>query len=86
MVSARRLKTLQGPLPCFAMQPLVGDFREPLADLAIDIVQIGELTQRPEALTGIADGALHFAFLPTRRRIARPRIEAVFASEGEKAR
>ena len=68
------------------MLPLVGDFGEPLPRLAIHIVQIGELAQRPEALTCIPDGALHFAFLPTRRRIAGPRIEAVFASEGEKAR
>ena len=44
------------------MLPQVGYFREPLADLAIDIVQIGELAQRPEALTCVPDGALHFAF------------------------
>ena len=81
-----RLKTLQGPLPGFAMLPRVGDFSKPLARLAIDIVQIGELAQWPEALTCVPDGALHFAFLPTRRRIARPRIEAIFASKGEKAR
>ena len=45
------LKAIDGPLPGFAMQPLVGDFGEPLAGLAIHIVQIGELAQRPEALT-----------------------------------
>lgn len=80
------LKTIQGPLPGFAMLPWVGDFREPLADLAIDILQIGELAQRPEALTGIADGALHFALLPAGCRIAGPRVEAVFPSKGERAR
>ncbi len=80
------LKAVDGPLPGFAMLPLVGDFREPLAGLAIHIMQIGELTQRPEVLAGIADGALHFAFFPTRRQIAGPRVEAIFAGEGEKAR
>jgi hypothetical protein len=68
------------------MLPLGGDFREPLAGLAIHVMQIGELTQRPETLACIADRALHLAFFPTRRGIAGTRVEAIFAREAEKAR
>jgi hypothetical protein len=56
------LKTLQGPLPGFAMLSLVSDFREPLASLAIHVMQVGELTQWPEVLPCIADSALYLAF------------------------
>src|SRR5690242_9390416 len=49
-------------------------------------MQIGKLTERPEVLTGVPDGALHLALFPTRCRIAGTRVEAIFASKGEKAR
>ena len=49
-------------------------------------MQIGELTQRPETLACIADGALYFAFFPARRQIAGTWVEAIFAREAEKAR
>src|SRR5208283_4611195 len=81
-----RLKAVYGPLPGFTMLPLVGDFLEPLAGLAIHVVQIGELTQRPETLACVADRALHFAFFPASRQITGPRVEAIFAREAEKAR
>ena len=80
------LESIDGALAGFAVLPLVGDFGEPLPGLAIHIVQIGELAQRPETLARIPDGALHFSFFPTRRHIAGFRIKAVFAGEGEKAR
>src|ERR1700730_18137272 len=81
-----RLKAVYRPLPGFAMLPLVGDLREPLAGLAIHVMQIGELTQRPETLACIADRTLYFAFFPARRQIAGTRVEAIFAREAEKAR
>src|SRR5205814_5616064 len=50
------------------------------------IMQIGELTQRPETLARIPDGTLNYSLFPTCRHIAGSRIKAVFAGEGEKAR
>ena len=44
------------------MLSLVSDFGEPLARLAIHVIEICELTQRPEVLAHISDGALHLAF------------------------
>jgi len=80
-----RLEAVHGPLPCFAMLALVGDFDQPLSRLAIHIVKIGELTQRPEVLTEIAEGPFDFALFPSARRIAGSRKEAVFTGAGEKA-
>jgi hypothetical protein len=44
------------------MQALIGDFGQPLPRLTIDVVQIGELAQRPEVLAKIPYGALDFSF------------------------
>ena len=72
---------------CFPMLAPVGDFGEPLARLAIDIIQIREAARGPEVLANTADaGPLHFSFLPTRGWIAGTRDEAELAREGEKAR
>ena len=68
------------------MQPLVGNFGEPLPRLTVHIMHIDEVPQRPETLARIPDGALHFSFFPTRRYIAGFRIKAIFAGEGQKAR
>jgi hypothetical protein len=57
-----------------------------LACLAIHVIEIGELTQGPEALAGISDGALHLTFFPTGRRVAGTRVEAIFAGKGQEAR
>ena len=84
--SASGLKAIHRPLAGFAMLALIGDFGQPLPRLAIHIVQIGELAQRPEVLAEIADGAFDFAFFPAAGRIAGARVEAVFASEAEEAR
>ena len=81
-----RLKTVDGPLPGFAMLPLVGDLGEPLAGLPIHVMQISKLAQGPEVLACITDRALYFAFFPARRQIAGARVEAIFAREAEKAR
>jgi hypothetical protein len=80
------LESIDGALTGFAVQSLVGDFRQPVPRLAIHIMQIGELPQWPETLARMADDALHFSFFPTCRNVAGFRIKAVFAGEGEKAR
>jgi hypothetical protein len=41
---------------------LIGNFTQPQPYLPVHVMQIGELTQRPEALPDITDGALNFAF------------------------
>src|ERR1700691_3878139 len=68
------------------MQALIGDFAQPLPDLSIHIVQIGELAQRPEVLPQVTDGAFDFPFFPSDGRIAGGRIEVVLPSEAEEAR
>src|SRR3954452_2976865 len=67
------------------MQALIGDLGQPLPDLAIDIVEIGELAQGPEVLAEITDGTFDLAFFPTTGRVAGPRVKTIFASEAEKA-
>ena len=79
------LKPIDGALAGFTVQPLVGDFRQPLPHLAIYVMQISELAQRPETLACIADGPLHFSFFPTGRQVAGLGVKGVFASKGEKA-
>jgi hypothetical protein len=67
------------------MQTLIGNLGQPLPDLAIDIVKVGELAQGPEVLPEITDGPLDLAFFPTTGRVAGSRVETIFASEAEKA-
>src|ERR1019366_9158772 len=82
-----RHKTVDRPLSCFAMHPLIGDLLQPLACLAVYIVQIGEVTKRPEVLADVPNAAaLHFSFLPSAGLIAGPRGEVKLAGEAEKAR
>jgi hypothetical protein len=81
-----RLEAFQRPFAGLAMQALIGDLGQPLPRLTIDIVQIGELAQRPEVLAKISDGALDFSFFPAAGRIAGMREEAVFTGEGEESR
>ncbi len=65
-----RLESIHRPLAGFAMFPPVGNFGQPLPDLAVDIVQVGEFTQGPKVLPQIADGPFDLTFLPSARRIA----------------
>ncbi len=60
----RRASALNRGLPRFAMHPLVSHFREPLPGLAIHIMQVRELSQGPERLACIPDGALDLSFFP----------------------
>jgi hypothetical protein len=78
------LESIDGSLARLAVLSLVSDFRQPLTRLAVHVMQVSEVSQRPETLARIADGALHFSFLPTCRHVASFRIETVFAGKGEK--
>jgi hypothetical protein len=78
-----RLEALQRTFAGLAMQALIGDFGQPLPDLTIDIVQIGELAQRPEVLAKISDSALDFSFFPAAGRIAGMREKSIFTGESE---
>ena len=51
----------------FTVQSLISDFREPLPRLTIHIVQVGELTQRPETPARIPNGPLRFSFGASRQ-------------------
>jgi hypothetical protein len=58
-------ESLAGTFSRFAVDPLVGDFLQPLPHLAIHVSQVGEGAQRPEVLAQVSDaGALDFAFFP----------------------
>ena len=69
------------------MEALIGNLGQPLSRLAVHIVQVGELAQRPEILAHVSDAAaFHFSFFPATGRIAGPRDEVVFAGEGQETR
>src|SRR5664280_168122 len=69
------------------MEAHVGDLGQPLSRLAVHIVQIGELAQRPEILAHVSDAAaFHFSFFPTTSLIAGTRDEVKFAGEGQETR
>jgi hypothetical protein len=69
------------------MHALIGDLFQPFTRLAVYVVQIGEVTKRPEVLTHVPNaGAFHFPFLPSAGLIAGPRVEVELAGEAEKAR
>src|ERR1035437_677661 len=81
------LKEVDGALASFTMQSLIGDLIAPFARLAVDVGQVGELTQGPEILADISDAsALDLSFFPTGRWIASPWVKVELTSEGEKAR
>ena len=62
-----RLKAIYWPLARLPVKALIGHFLQPLMRLAIDIVEIRELAQRPEVLANIADAdTFYFAFFPAR--------------------
>src|SRR5271157_1081866 len=68
------------------MFALVGGVLDPLPCLRVDIIQIGEGSQRPECLTYITYGALNFSFLPGRRDVTSPWNKTILARETEKPR
>jgi hypothetical protein len=73
------LESVDGTFTRLPVQPLVGDLRQPLTRLAVHIVEIGELPQRPETLARIADGALHFSFGEKRALQTVMRVEYKFS-------
>jgi hypothetical protein len=69
------------------METLVGNLGQPLSRLAVHIVQIREITQRPEVLAHVSDAAaLDLPLFPPAGRIASPRDEVVFAGESQEPR
>jgi len=81
------LKAVHRPLSGFAMLALVGDFGKPLTGLAIHVVKVCELAQRPEILAHVSDAAaFHFPFFPAAGQIAGSRDEVVFAGEAQETR
>jgi hypothetical protein len=80
-------EAINGSLPGFMMEALIGNFSQPLSRLAVHIVQVGELAQWPEILAHISDAAaFYFSFFPSTGRIAGPRDEVVFAGEAQEPR
>src|SRR5207247_5167238 len=79
-----RTKAFLGCLTGFAMTALIGDLMEPLVSLRVDIGQFDEAAERPEVLTHVTDGALHFTFFPSSRHITCTRNEAIFPCEAQK--
>ena len=80
-------EAIDGSLPGLMMEAHVGDLGQPLSRLAVHIVQVGELAQRPEILAHVSDAAaFHFSFFPATSLIAGPRDEANFAGECQEAR
>src|SRR6516164_2773573 len=66
------------------MQALVSNFRQPLARLAVHVVQIGELPQRPEILAGVSNpAAFYLSFFPATGWVAGLGHEIVFARESQ---
>src|SRR5947209_6725744 len=69
------------------MEPLVGNFLQPLPYLTIYVSQVGEGAQRPEILAQVSDaGALDLAFLPGRGHMAGTRQETELTGKSQKAR
>jgi hypothetical protein len=80
-------EAVDGSLPGLLMEAHVGDFSLPLSRLAVHIVQVGELAQRPEILAHVSDAAaFHLSFFPATSLIAGPRDKVVFAGEGQETR
>jgi hypothetical protein len=71
----------------FAVQSPIGDLIEPLARLAVHIVEVEEIAQRPEVLPDVTDdAAFHFTLLPATRLIAGARVTVELAGKGQEAR
>src|SRR5581483_3138742 len=68
-------------LVCRAMVPTVGNFRQPLTELAVEIVQIAEGAAQEEVLTDIAIGPLDLTLSLGTISGAGPRCEYVVFGE-----
>jgi hypothetical protein len=81
------LETIDGTLSRFAVQAPIGDLIEPLTRLAVHIVEVEEIAQRPEVLTDVTDAtAFHFPLLPATRLIAGARVKVELTGKGQEAR
>jgi hypothetical protein len=69
------------------VQSPVGDLIEPLTRLAVHIVEVEEIAQRPEVLTDVTDAtAFYFSLLPSARLIAGARVKVELTGKGQEAR
>ncbi len=81
------LETIDWALSRFAVQSPVGDLIEPLTRLAVYVVEVEEITQRPEVLPDVTDAtAFHFPLLPSTPLIASARAKVELTGKGQKAR
>lgn len=69
-----------------AMQSLIGGLGEPLPCLAVDVMQVREIPQRPEGLACIPDSALDLSFLPAGRGVAGFGTKAMLSDESQESR
>src|SRR5438045_2401823 len=81
------LETIDWALSRFAVQSPIGDLIEPFTRLAVHIVEVEEIAQRPEVLPDVTDAtAFHFPLLPATRLIAGTRVKVELAGNGQEAR
>src|ERR1035441_4706343 len=71
----------------FAVQSPIGDLIEPLTRLAVHIVEVKEIAQRPEVLPYVTDTTtFHFSLLPATRLIAGAWVKVDLTGKGQEAR
>ena len=81
------LETIDGALSRFAVQSPIGDLIEPLTRLAVHVVEVEEIAQRPEVLPDVTDATtFHFPLLPATRLIAGARVKVELTGKGQEAR
>jgi hypothetical protein len=81
------LETIDGTLSRFAVQSPIGDLIEPLTPLAVHVVEVEKIAQRPEVLPDVTDAAtFHFSLLPATRWIAGARVKAELTGKGQETR
>jgi len=69
------------------VQSPIGGLIEPFTRLAVHIVEVEEIAQRPEVLTDVTDAtAFHFSLLPATGLIAGARVEVELTGKGQEAR
>src|SRR5205085_8199620 len=81
------LETIDGTLSRLAVHSPICDLIEPFTRLAVHIVEVEEIAQRPEVLRDVSDAtAFHFPLLPATRLIAGTRVKVELTGKGQEAR
>src|ERR1035441_2540830 len=71
----------------FAVQSPIGDLIEPLTRLAVHVVEVKEIAQRPEVLPDVTDAAaFHFSLFPSTRLIAGAWVKVELTGKGQETR